>query len=90
MKVKTLLCGGLAFVRRGRGIRRPEMAPTPLADPELVGRPGLARGRVAKLHLVAAALAADTDVDVGHGQDSSTIEGHRGSDKVALRSRSLY
>jgi hypothetical protein len=36
------------------------------ADPELIGRPGHARRRVAQLHLLAAPLAADVDVDVAH------------------------
>jgi hypothetical protein len=42
------------------------MPPAPAADPELIGLPRLAWRRVAKFHLIAAALAANANVHVGH------------------------
>jgi len=41
-------------------------------DPELVGGPRHARAGIAHVHLGAAALTADVEIDVGHGRDSYT------------------
>jgi hypothetical protein len=42
------------------------MAPASEADPELIGLPRIPGRRVAKFHLIAAALASDANVHVGH------------------------
>jgi molybdenum cofactor cytidylyltransferase len=39
-----------------------------VTDPELIGRPGHPRSRVAHFHLRAAALTTDPEIDVGHGR----------------------
>ena len=44
------------------------MPPATQTDPELVRLPGMSRGRIAKLHRIAAALAANVNVHVGHGR----------------------
>jgi CTP:molybdopterin cytidylyltransferase MocA len=44
------------------------MAAASVADPELVGRPGHARPRIAHFHFSAATLTADVDIDVGHAR----------------------
>ena len=64
--VKDLSSGGFGLLASRRGIRGPEMAPATLADPELIGRPCVTWRGVAKFHLIAAALAANVDVHLGH------------------------
>jgi molybdenum cofactor cytidylyltransferase len=44
------------------------MAAASRADPELIGPPRRARGRIAKLHLGATTLTPDVQVDFAHGQ----------------------
>src|SRR5919201_3076437 len=58
------------LLARGRRICGPEMPAAPRAHPELVGRPRAAGGRIAQLHLRAAALTPDLNVDVAHAGDS--------------------
>ena len=62
----TLFSGRFGFLA-GRGrIGRPEVPAAAQTNPELIGRPWLARRRVSKLHLIATALAPDVNVDAGH------------------------
>jgi hypothetical protein len=62
---------GLLTVRRGE--RRPEVTSAARAHPELVGRPRHARSWIAEVHLGAAALTSDVQVELTHARDSTLV-----------------
>ena len=51
---------------RRRRVGGPEMPAAARTDPELVGAPRVARGRIPHLHLLAAPLAGDLEFESGH------------------------
>ncbi len=74
-RLRCRRCSG--FCPRCGGVGGPEVAAAAVADPELLGRPGLSGCRIPQLHLIATPLTAD--LHVGHGGIVPQTPGGRAS-----------